>query len=134
MFVISVVLFVLAAAGAMSGLAGWFGRLPRSSGFGVRTEASMQDDAAFRTVNRAAAPAVLTAAVLIAVAGAATLALPGPWGWLAALGLVGLALGTAGIGATVASQAAAPVADDGCGQACGSCALRDGCAPAGPHS
>ncbi len=133
MFVVAIVLFVLAVATAGSGIAAWSGRLSRDSGFGVRTEGSMRDDASFRAVNRAAGPSLVAAGVLLAVAGVAALAFSGLWGTLATVGIAMIAVVTAGAGSAFASRAAVPTATataSVCGQACGSCSLRDGCAHA----
>lgn len=67
------VLLVAAAALGTVGLLGWRRRLPRNRFAGIRTPATLRSDAAFAAANRVAAPTVLAAASVCAIAG--TLAL-----------------------------------------------------------
>lgn len=130
MLIVAVVLFVLALAVAAVGVAGLVGKLPRNRWAGIRTAEAMRDDDAFRLANKVAAPTMIAAGLLIAIGGAAVLALDGAFAVVALVVAVIAALFTAGAGASLATKAAAAVPETGgCGHACTSCSLRDACLP-----
>ncbi|GAA4070984.1 MULTISPECIES: SdpI family protein [Actinomadura] len=51
------------------GVLGWLERLPRNGFVGVRTKASMESDRAFRAANRAAAPWMVGAGIVVLIGG-----------------------------------------------------------------
>ncbi|WP_068276065.1 SdpI family protein [Aldersonia kunmingensis] len=133
MLVVAVVLFVLALAAVGCGVAALIGRLPRNRWVGIRTPHTMRSDAAFRVANKVAAPTTITAGVLLGVGGFAAIAFDG---MLATIGVVVAVIAgviTAGNGGTLGNRAAeaitASAGAGGCGHSCGSCSLKDTCAP-----
>ncbi len=87
---LGVVLLAVGIALCTVGLLGWRGRLPRNRFAGVRTAATLRSDAAFAIANRVAAPPVLAAGAISAVAGALALGTGGA--------LLTVIVGVAGVG------------------------------------
>nr|WP_093944890.1 SdpI family protein [Actinoalloteichus hoggarensis] len=119
---------VLLPAGAALLVIGWRGlreTLPRNRFAGVRTEATLRSDEAFRVGNRAAGLPTLVSGVIGVLTAAGVLGLSGPAQWLAlgvgVLGLIGLTVA----GGVLGTRAAATVKEKpartlGCaGQCCG---------------
>ena len=127
----AVILFVLAVAVVVCGVASIAGRLPRNRWVGIHTEHSMRSDEAFRLANRVAAPTMIAAGGLLAVAGALALMFDGLLGIVAIVVTTIAAVIPAGNGAAIANRAAeALTAKAGsCGHSCTSCSLKDSCQP-----
>ena len=124
MFVLALVPVVLGLVVGWGGLLGWREKLPRERGAGVRTEATLRSDDAFRIANKVAGLPTITAGVIGVFAGVAGLAMPNTAGLViaAVLGLVGmLVLVVAGglLGHRAALTVPAPVAAGCSGCACG---------------
>lgn len=132
--VVAVVLFVLALAAIGCGLAALIGRLPRNRWVGIRTPHTMRSDEAFRVANKVAAPTTITAGILLAVGGAGALLFDGVLATVAVVVAVVAGVITAGNGGTLGNRAAEAITAaaggaGGCGHSCGSCSLKDTCAP-----
>lgn len=132
--VVAVILFVLSAVAVVTGVLGLTGTLPPNRIFGVHTDEAVRTEENYRLANRVAAPASLVAGVLLAAGGGVAVVAGGlPALIISVLTLV-IAVFTLGAGATAAANALAANAPapevGGCGSACGSCSLRDACAPA----
>ncbi|WP_083940140.1 SdpI family protein, partial [Saccharomonospora saliphila] len=83
MLVLALIPALLGVLVGWGGYLGWSGKLTRSRGAGVRTEATLRSDEAFRVANRVAALPTMVAGAVGLVAGAATLAMPGTVGAVA---------------------------------------------------
>lgn len=107
------------------GFLGWREKLPRARGAGVRTEATMRSDEAFRVANRVAGLPTMVAGAVGVLAGAAVLAMPDTLGAVLAaiFGVVAVFVLVAGggiLGHRAASAVPVPTAPAGCGGcACG---------------
>ncbi|MGV9294965.1 MULTISPECIES: SdpI family protein [Amycolatopsis] len=126
MFAIALVPIVLGVVVGWGGFLGVRGRLSRASGAGVRTEASMRSEEAFKLANRVAGIPTLAGGAAAVVCGLAGLAIPATAGLVAAaivglLGLLVMVVAGARMGARAALTVPAPVqAPAGCsGCACG---------------
>lgn len=119
---------------AAVGLLGLRERLPRNRFFGVRTTATLRDDATFRLANRVAGLPTLVGGLVGILAGAAGLLMPNTAGLLACvlIGLAGLlaitvAAGALGHRAALALPEPAPGVPPQCaGCACGNCPVISG--------
>ncbi|HEX2300683.1 MAG TPA: SdpI family protein [Pseudonocardiaceae bacterium] len=115
--ILGAVLLVAGAALLAVGLLGWRQRLPRNRFAGIRTPATLRSDAAFAAANRVAAPSVLAAGVISAVAGALALGADGPMltviVTVAGVGVLGLLIAGGLLGHRVAVTVPPPPA--GCG-------------------
>lgn len=130
--IVSVVLFVLAVVVGTVAVASLLGRLPRNRFAGVRTAEAMRDDESFVLANRVAGPTTAASALVLAIGGTAALALSGVLAMVAvAVSVVAAALISAAGGSIGARAAAAtaPAEEQGCGQSCISCSLKDACQP-----
>jgi uncharacterized membrane protein len=120
--VLGAALLLAAAALVSVGLLGWSQRLPRNRFAGVRTPATLRSDAAFTAANRVAAPPVLAAGAICAVAAALAFGTGGAAlvvvVAVAGAGAVGLLIAGGLLGHRVAAEIPAPAT--GCaGCACG---------------
>jgi predicted permease len=127
-FVVALIPIVLGVVVGWGGLLGWFERLPRGRGAGVRTAATMRSDEAFRVANKVAGLPTVVAGVVGVLAGLAGLFMPGTAGPILAsvIGLVGMFVLVAGGGllghrAAEAVPVLVPASCAGC--ACGGCSL-----------
>jgi uncharacterized membrane protein len=134
-FVLALIPAVLGVLVGWGGFLGWREKLPRSRGAGVRTDATMRSDEAFRVANRVAAVPTMAAGVVGVLAGVAALAMPDTLGTVLAttFGIVAVFVLVAGggvLGHRAASAIPAPVEPAGCGGCacggggCGGAALR----------
>ncbi|MEY7972407.1 SdpI family protein [Saccharomonospora xinjiangensis] len=125
MFVLALIPALLGVLVGWGGFLGWQEKLPRSRGAGVRTEATMRSDEAFRVANRVAGLPTMVAGAVGVLAGAATLAMPSTLGAVlaATFGVVAVFVLVAGggvLGHRAATLIPAPVEPAGCGGcACG---------------
>ncbi|MFD6463737.1 SdpI family protein [Streptomyces roseolus] len=132
MFVVALALYVLALVAIGTGVLGLTGRLPRNHFVGVHTESALSSDETFRIANRVAAPTSIAAGALLFAGGLIAAQAGVVVGLIVAVLSAAVALFTLGGGAVAADKAIAnlvPVQSGGCGSACGSCSLRDTCAP-----
>ncbi len=92
------------------GYLGWREKLPRSRRAGVRTDATMRSDEAFRVANRVAGLPTMVGGAVGVLAGAAALAMPGTGGAViaAVVGVLGVFVLLAG-GGLLGHRAAAAV-------------------------
>ncbi|HWD04516.1 MAG TPA: SdpI family protein [Amycolatopsis sp.] len=127
MFAIALVPIVLGLVVGWGGFLGFRGRLTRAGGAGVRTEASLRGEEAFKLANRVASVPTLAGGAVGVIAGLAGLATD-TTGWLIAaafVGVVGLIAlvvfgGVLGSRAAQTVPAPAPASPAGCsGCACG---------------
>ncbi|MFC9786717.1 SdpI family protein [Rhodococcus sp. NPDC127528] len=120
MVIVATVLFVVALAVGGVAVAGLVGKLPRNRWAGVRTEATLRDDATFALANKVAAPALLGSAGLLVLGGVAALVLPTAGAIVAAVVATAAALVTAGAGGSIGARVAAalPAEASGCGHDC----------------
>ncbi|MFI5607712.1 SdpI family protein [Amycolatopsis sp. NPDC051903] len=127
MFAIALVPIVLGLVVGWGGFLGFRERLTRAGGAGVRTEASLRSEEAFKLANRVASVPTLAGGAVGLVAGLAGLATGTAAGLIAAafvgvLGMFALVVGGGVLGARAALTvpAPAPAAPAGCaGCACG---------------
>ncbi|MGW0252295.1 SdpI family protein [Nocardia goodfellowii] len=131
MFVVALALFVLALVAIATGVLGLTGRLPRNRFVGVHTESALSTEENFRIANRVAAPTSVAAGALLFAGGLVASQAGVVIGSVVALISAAVALFTLGGGAIAADKAIASLvpAQAGCGSSCGSCSLRDTCAP-----
>lgn len=131
MFIVAVVLFVLALAVGVVAVASLSGRLPRNRWAGVRTPASMRNDATFALANKVAGPTMLAAAGLLAIGGVGALLLDTLPGMIGVVVALVAAVVTAGTGGSIGARAAAAAAPEvgGCGHSCAACSLKGVCQP-----
>jgi uncharacterized membrane protein len=124
-FVLALIPALLGVLVGWGGYLGWREKLPRSRGAGVRTEATMRSDEAFRVANRVAGLPTMVAGAVGVLAGAAVLAMPDTLGavFAATFGVIAVFVLVAGggiLGHRAASAIPAPVEPAGCGGcACG---------------
>ncbi|MEV6770692.1 SdpI family protein [Nocardia sp. NPDC051030] len=134
MFVVAMFLFVLSAVAVVTGVLGLTGTLPPNRVFGVHSEAAVRSEENYRLANRVAAPTSIVAGVLLAASGGVALIASGIVAIIVPVLAVVIAVFTLGAGAAAAEKAMAALAPaeevGGCGSSCGSCSLRDACAPA----
>jgi hypothetical protein len=103
----ALVILAGAAQGAVGWL-GWRGMLRRNRFVGVRTDAAMASEDAFRLANRVAAPSLLAAAAVAVLGGVAALAAPSSAAYVVVLCVAALgALGLMMAGGVLGSRAAA---------------------------
>ncbi|MTD56171.1 SdpI family protein [Amycolatopsis pithecellobii] len=128
MFVLALIPVVLGLMVAWGGLLGWREKLS-DRGAGVRTDATLRSDEAFRVGNKVAGLPTIVAGVVGIFAGVAGLVMPTTAGTIVAavVGLVGMfalvaAGGMLGHRAALAVPEPAPAGCSGC--ACGSCTLQ----------
>lgn len=128
MFAIALIPVVLGLVVAWGGLLGFREKLS-NRGAGVRTEATLRSDEAFRIANKVAGLPTVVAGVVGIFAGIAGLVMPTAGGILTAtlIGLVGMfalvvAGGVLGHRAALAVPEPVPAGCAGCG--CGTCALQ----------
>lgn len=116
--ILGAVLLVAGAALLVVGLLGWRRRLPRNRFAGIRTPATLRSDAAFAAANRVAAPTVLAAGVISAIAGALAVGTGGAMLTtivaVAGVGVVGLLIAGGLLGHRAATAVPPPPAA-GCG-------------------
>lgn len=125
-----ILLAVALAAAASVALAG---RLPRNRWVGLRTDASLRDDATFRAANRVAAPSQAGGAVVLVLGALGALLLDGAAALAVAVAAPVFVAILIGIGAVIGQRVATamPAEDTGmCGHSCGACSLQDECASA----
>ncbi|WP_298179582.1 SdpI family protein [Saccharomonospora sp.] len=128
MFVLALIPAVFGVLVGWGGFLGWREKLPRSRGAGVRTEATMRSDEAFRVANRVAGLPTMIAGGVGVFSSAAALAMPDTLGTIMAVvfGVIAVFVLVAGggvLGHRAASVVPAPVEPAGCG----SCACCGGC-------
>ncbi|MFT3660635.1 MAG: SdpI family protein [Gordonia sp. (in: high G+C Gram-positive bacteria)] len=122
----AILVFVLAAVWAVTGVAGLIGKLPGNRYVGVRTAETVRSPEAWQLAQRIAAPGHLGGAVALTFGGVA--ALTTRWGFLWALG--GLAVGflamsvLSGVAIRAAAAIPAPESEGGCSSGC--CSGGDG--------
>ncbi|EHK84515.1 hypothetical protein SZMC14600_17739 [Saccharomonospora azurea SZMC 14600] len=110
MFVLALIPALLGVLVGWGGFLGWREKLPRSRGAGVRTDATMRSDEAFRVANRVAALPTMAAGVVGVLAGVAALAMPDTLGTVLAttFGIVAVFVLVAG-GGVLGHRAASAV-------------------------
>ncbi len=129
----AIVFLVLAVALGAVAAAALSGSLPRNRWWGLRTDATLRDDATFRTANRVAAPAQLGAAAVLVLGACGGLLLDAAAALFVVIAAPVVAVVLTAVGAGIAQRVAAamPPADAGaCGHSCGACSLQDSCASA----
>lgn len=131
-FAIALVPIVLGVVVGWGGFLGVRGRLSRASGAGVRTEASMRSEEAFKLANRVAGIPTLAGGAAAVVCGLAGLAIPATAGLVAAaivglLGLLVMVVAGARMGAraalTVPAPSPVPAGCSGCACGAGGCGV-----------
>ncbi|MFC4946942.1 SdpI family protein [Pseudonocardia sp. GCM10023141] len=134
LLIVGILLVLVGGALIVVAVLGGRSRLPRNRWFGVRTEASLQSDAAFALANRAAAAPTGAAGVVGVIGGAALLA--GAPGLLSAIVIAVSVVGVlviAGFAGVVGNRAAAAVptlpAPVACAGVCAGCELVASCRP-----
>ncbi|WP_200171326.1 SdpI family protein [Tomitella cavernea] len=133
MVIAAIVFLVLAVVLGAVAAAALSGRLPRNRWWGLRTDATLRDDATFRAANRVAAPAQLGAAAVLVLGACGGLLLGDAAALFVVIAAPVVAVVLTAVGAGIAQRVAAamPPADGGpCGHSCGACALQDSCASA----
>lgn len=128
-FLVALLPIVLGVVVGWGGLLGWREKLPRDRGAGVRTDATLRSDEAFKLGNKVAGLPTIVAGVVGVLGGIAGLVMPGTAGTIVAtvVGLVGMvALVVAGglLGHRAALGVPAPVPAGCAGCACGGCSLQ----------
>ncbi|GGL96820.1 SdpI family protein [Nakamurella endophytica] len=129
---LGLLLVLLAGGAAVQAWAGWTGRLRRTGRWGVRTPAASDNDTAFATANRVAAPVLAGAAVAGLVAAAVVLLASLPVAATVVVAVIGLvavvALAVAGtaLGERAARTLPVPARRPVGGGACGGCGCGDG--------
>ncbi|KAA9166684.1 SdpI family protein [Amycolatopsis acidicola] len=138
MFVVALIPVVLGVVVGWGGLLGWREKLPRDRGAGVRTDATLRSDEAFRLGNKVAGLPTIFAGVVGVLAGIAGLVMPTTAGTIIAtlvgvVGIVALVLAGGLLGHRAAQSVPAPAATPaGCaGCACGGCSLSSAASPQG---
>ncbi|OLT40672.1 hypothetical protein BJF85_06000 [Saccharomonospora sp. CUA-673] len=133
-----VVALIPALLGILVGWGGYLGlreKLPRERGAGVRTQATLRSDEAFRLANRVAGLPTLVAGGVGIAAGVAGIVMPTVWGTViaAVLGVVGMFVLVAGGGAlghraalTVPEPEPEPAGCGGCACGGGGCGALTG--------
>ena len=117
----AIVLAALGLAFVALGVAGWSGRLRRNRFAGVRTPAAMSCEEAFALANRVAGPSIVTAGVLLVLAGAGVLGLDGAQARVVAgLGVAG-SVGMLIAGGRLGARAAELLGADGPHDRCADC-------------
>lgn len=131
MFAIALVPVVLGLLVGFGGFLGFRERLTREGGTGVRTQAALRSEEAFKLANRVAGLPTMAGGAISVLAGLAGLAMPTTGGLIAAafagvLAMLVLVMGGGVLGnrAALAVPAPAPAAPAGCsGCACGGCGV-----------
>nr|WP_130345360.1 SdpI family protein [Herbihabitans rhizosphaerae] len=130
MIVLTALLVLLGAAVAVVGYLGLAERLPRNRFSGVRTEATMRDDDAFRVGNKVAGAPILAGGLVAVAGGAIAWVMPSTAGaivsmLLGAVGMVVIAVagGIVGHRAAAATPKAMPAGCKGCACGGGGCAV-----------
>jgi uncharacterized membrane protein len=129
--IVAAALFAAALFFGVVGTLGLTERLRRNRFAGVRTPATLRDEAAFALANKIAAPTVLAAALLFAAGGAAALIFTGWLAVAAVIAAIAAAVLTAGAGSALGIRAAVALpepAHSSC-SSCTGCSLMDACAP-----
>ena len=127
MFAIALVPIVLGVLVGFGGFLGFRERLTREGGTGVRTQAALRSEEAFKLANRVAGLPTMAGGAISVLAGLAGLAMPTTGGLIAAafagvLAMLVLVMGGGVLGnrAALTVPAPAPAAPAGCsGCACG---------------
>ena len=127
MFAIALVPIVLGVLVGFGGFLGFRERLTREGGTGVRTEAALRSEEAFKLANRVAGLPTMAGGAISVLAGLAGLAMPSTGGLISAalagvLAMLVLVMGGGVLGnrAALTVPAPAPAAPAGCsGCACG---------------
>ncbi|OXM71101.1 SdpI family protein [Amycolatopsis vastitatis] len=127
MFAIALVPIVLGVLVGFGGFLGFRERLTREGGTGVRTEAALRSEEAFKLANRIAGLPTMAGGAISVLAGLAGLAMPSTGGLISAalagvLAMLVLVMGGGVLGnrAALTVPAPAPAAPAGCsGCACG---------------
>ncbi|RSD20062.1 SdpI family protein [Amycolatopsis eburnea] len=127
MFAIALVPVVLGLLVGFGGFLGFRERLTREGGTGVRTEAALRSEEAFKLANRVAGLPTMAGGAIAVLSGLAGLAMPTTGGLISAalagiLAMVLLVMGGGVLGnrAALTVPASAPAAPAGCsGCACG---------------
>ena len=127
MFAIALVPIVLGVLVGFGGFLGFRERLTREGGTGVRTEAALRSEEAFKLANRVAGLPTMAGGAISVLAGLAGLAMPTTGGLISAalagvLAMLVLVMGGGVLGnrAALTVPAPAPAAPAGCsGCACG---------------
>ena len=127
MFAIALVPIVLGVLVGFGGFLGFRERLTREGGTGVRTEAALRSEEAFKLANRVAGLPTMAGGAISVLAGLAGLAMPSTGGLVSAalagvLAMLVLVMGGGVLGnrAALTVPAPAPAAPAGCsGCACG---------------
>ncbi|ACU98898.1 SdpI family protein [Saccharomonospora viridis] len=129
MIVLALIPAVLGVLVGWGGFLGWREKLPRSRGAGVRTEATMRSDEAFRVANRVAGLPTMIAGGVGVFSSAAALAMPDTLGTIMAVvfGVLAVFLLVAGGGVLGHRAASAVPAPAKSAAGCGSCACCGGC-------
>ncbi|WP_245717430.1 SdpI family protein [Nocardia jejuensis] len=131
---VALLLFVLSAVAVVTGVLGLTGTLPPNRIFGIHSDRAVETEENYRLANRVAAPTGIAAGVLLAAGGGVAMVATGVTAFLVPALAVLIAVFTLGAGAAAAEKALVAIAPaektGGCGSSCGSCSLRDTCAPA----
>ncbi|SFW53801.1 SdpI family protein [Amycolatopsis australiensis] len=131
MFAIALVPIVLGLFVGFGGFLGFRERLTREGGTGVRTQAALRSEEAFKLANRVAGLPTMAGGAISVLAGLAGLAMPSTGGLIAAafagvLAMLVLVMGGGVLGnrAAMSVPTPAPAAPAGCsGCACGGCGV-----------
>lgn len=131
MFAIALVPIVLGVLVGFGGFLGFRERLTREGGTGVRTEAALRSEEAFKLANRVAGLPTMAGGAISVLTGLAGLAMPTAGGLISAAlaGVLAMFLlvvggGVLGNRAAMTVPAPAPAAPAGCsGCACGGCGV-----------
>ncbi|GAB3139737.1 SdpI family protein [Amycolatopsis sp. NPDC004378] len=132
MFAIALVPVVLGLLVGFGGFLGFRERLTREGGTGVRTQAALRSEEAFKLANRVAALPTMAGGAISVLAGLAGLAMPTTGGLIAAafagvLAMLVLVMGGGVLGnraaLTVPAPAAAPAGCSGCACGAGGCGV-----------
>jgi SdpI/YfhL protein family len=130
--VLAIVLLTAGLLIATVGLLGLRERLPRNRFAGVRTAASMRDEATFRVANQVAGLPTIVGGLVGVLTGVAGLFLPGTGPLLVILligaaGMFGITLGAGVLGHRAAQSMPKPQPPAACGGcACGNCGITAG--------
>lgn len=126
----AIVYLVLAVALGAVAAAALAGSLPRNRWLGLRTDATLRDDATFRAANRVAAPAQLGAAAVLLLGALGGLLLDGGAALFVVITAPAAAVVLMAMSAGIAQRVATAMEPDdigACGHSCGACSLQGSC-------
>lgn len=129
MLTAAIVLIVLAVLLVALATVGLLGKLPRNRWLGIRTEATLRDDATFRAANQVAAPTQVAGGIALLLGGITSFKFDGAAGIIVIIVALVAALVLLALGASLGIRTAAAMPDDtgACGSSCGTCSLSGSC-------